>query len=313
MSEKRKDSHKKPGIRTQRIGSAPSEAPAPALDSAATAALALAVTSARKSVEVTAAPAVETAKEPEAAASAPARSAVDWRRHGALAATLALALGLGWLGGSQALSGAGGGREPAAPAWAEAAATGIRQSREDVVRLSGDVRALKVSVEAVRDGLDRQKREGAAKPVIERLDRLERTAQDASALTARLGAQLDRLDLAKLAALGERLDRIERHLAATAGAAAATTAAVAKPAPMADPVQTGSIAAKADAKHAPLEGWALREVYDGVALVESRDNRLHEVSPGQTLPGVGRVEAIERHGKAWVVLTDKGIIGTQRW
>ena len=57
----------------------------------------------------------------------------------------------------------------------------------------------------------------------------------------------------------------------------------------------------------------LREVYDGVALVEGRNNRLYEVGPGSNLPGVGRVESIERRGKTWAVLTPKGVIPMARW
>jgi hypothetical protein len=70
--------------------------------------------------------------------------------------------------------------------------------------------------------------------------------------------------------------------------------------------------AKAAPKDAPVEGWVLHEVYDGVALIESRNRRLLEVVPGETVPGVGRVEAIERRGKRWVVVTAKGVISTVR-
>jgi hypothetical protein len=56
----------------------------------------------------------------------------------------------------------------------------------------------------------------------------------------------------------------------------------------------------------------LHEVYDGVALIESRNRRLFEVGPGAMVPGVGRVEGIEKRGKRWVVVTAKGIIGTLR-
>jgi hypothetical protein len=34
--------------------------------------------------------------------------------------------------------------------------------------------------------------------------------------------------------------------------------------------------------------------------------------PGGMLPGVGRIEGIERRGARWVVVTDKGFIGTYR-
>jgi hypothetical protein len=61
-----------------------------------------------------------------------------------------------------------------------------------------------------------------------------------------------------------------------------------------------------------VDGWVVREVYDGAALVEGRNRRLYEVVPGGMVPGVGRVESIERRGRSWVVLTDKGVIGTYR-
>jgi hypothetical protein len=83
----------------------------------------------------------------------------------------------------------------------------------------------------------------------------------------------------------------------------------------ADPTQTGSVPdAKTEPKQMRLDGWVLREVYDGAALVESRTGRLHEVTPGRNLPTVGRVEAIERRGRIWVVVTAKGIISPpDRW
>jgi hypothetical protein len=65
-------------------------------------------------------------------------------------------------------------------------------------------------------------------------------------------------------------------------------------------------------KSEPVDGWVLREVYDGAALVENRNRRLYEVMPGGILPGVGRIEGIERRGARWVVVTDKGFIGTYR-
>ena len=65
-------------------------------------------------------------------------------------------------------------------------------------------------------------------------------------------------------------------------------------------------------KSEPVDGWVLREVYNGAALVENRNRRLYEVMPGGILPGVGRIEGIERRGARWVVVTDKGFIGTYR-
>ena len=38
-----------------------------------------------------------------------------------------------------------------------------------------------------------------------------------------------------------------------------------------------------------------------------------EVSPGDILPGVGRVEGVERHGREWVVVTRQGLVTSQPW
>jgi len=41
--------------------------------------------------------------------------------------------------------------------------------------------------------------------------------------------------------------------------------------------------------------------------VESRRG-LREIAPGDSLPGAGRVQAIERRGRQWVVVTSNGVI-----
>jgi hypothetical protein len=68
------------------------------------------------------------------------------------------------------------------------------------------------------------------------------------------------------------------------------------------------------AKERLIEDWILRDVDDGMALIESRRGRVREVVPGETVPNAGRVESIERRGKTWVVVTSKGVIGRpSRW
>ena len=133
----------------------------------------------------------------------------------------------------------------------------------------------------------------------------------------------------RLAQIVERLDRMEKQ--AVAGHVKPATAASAAEAPL----RTGSIPeqkpvppsdvgrseqakteARVEAKPEPkaaIEGWVLREVYDGVALIEGRNKRLLEVAPGQSLSGIGRVEAIEKRGRSWVVVTNRGIITSQPW
>lgn len=94
-------------------------------------------------------------------------------------------------------------------------------------------------------------------------------------------------------------------VAATDGSPArATTAAAANPAPAAKP----AVARAEPARAAQASAYALRDVYDGLALVQGRGGALREVAPGEYLPGMGEVRSIERRGRAWVVLTSRGVI-----
>lgn len=57
----------------------------------------------------------------------------------------------------------------------------------------------------------------------------------------------------------------------------------------------------------PLEGWTLREVTNGTAVLEGPTG-IWRVSPGDTLPGVGKVESYIRSNGQWVVATSRGLI-----
>jgi len=58
-----------------------------------------------------------------------------------------------------------------------------------------------------------------------------------------------------------------------------------------------------------IEGWTLREVVNGTAVIEG-PNGVWKVTPGQTVPGVGRVDSIVRWGNRLVVATSRGLIST---
>jgi hypothetical protein len=172
------------------------------------------------------------------------------------------------------------------------------QLKEMISRLRGDVAALKTEIEG--------------------------STKVANAQFAKLGERIERGEKAqsepagKIAKIVETLDRIDRRSAVNT-AAAATPAPAATPAAASPPVQvasaapetTGSIpqeAKQTPPKPAVVEGWLLREVVDGFALIEGVNGRLFEVGPGSNIPGVGRVESIKRQDGQWVVLTPKGLI-----
>ena len=58
-----------------------------------------------------------------------------------------------------------------------------------------------------------------------------------------------------------------------------------------------------------IEGWTLREVTNGTAVLEGPD-RIWRVTRGDTIPGVGRVDSIFRWGNRLLVATSTGLIST---
>ncbi|MGJ4951764.1 hypothetical protein [Bradyrhizobium sp. HKCCYLS20291] len=67
-------------------------------------------------------------------------------------------------------------------------------------------------------------------------------------------------------------------------------------------------AARADANRPKVvEGWVLRDVGRGGALIEGRGG-LYEVYAGDPVPGLGKVDAIKKQDGRWVVYTTKGLV-----
>ena len=56
-----------------------------------------------------------------------------------------------------------------------------------------------------------------------------------------------------------------------------------------------------------MDGWVLRDVGHGGALIESRRG-VYEVYAGDAVPGLGRVDAVRRQDGRWVVVTTKGLV-----
>ncbi|MGY2050309.1 hypothetical protein [Methylobacterium sp. JK268] len=248
-----------------------------------------------------------------------------------VAAALAGGLCVGSLGGAATVVLLGKGLRAERPAIALAEwkklATRLDAQAAESARIAGDLKQLREKGDAARDAAAAGRTETGTRlgQIAERIDRLAKvgteTTQKLAAVTEKLD-HLDREQQARVAALGEKLER--QHVATAAPAPAPTpTPAPVQKAAAAEPVQTGALPDKPAAKAAPapaapaapgmVESWVLRDVYDGVAMIENRNRRLIEVGPGDTVPGVGRVEAIERRGKTFVVVTSRGLIGPQIW
>jgi hypothetical protein len=212
------------------------------------------------------------------------------RRLAALAAVVALATVTGALGGALATAGLG------RFVGNDATSAGNRTFEATVARIDADILNLKLSVEHTsKTGMSQYNRTS------ERLDRLEKAQAEPAA---------------KLAKLSEAVEKL-RAAAAIAPAVAAPVASVpAAAAPVAAKEATGSIAPAPTPADAPkvelarlptVEGWVLRGVSNGVALIEGRRG-IYEVYAGDPVPGAGRVDAIRRQDGRWVVVTSKGLI-----
>ena len=159
----------------------------------------------------------------------------------------------------------------------------VNRLRGVIATLSTEVASLKANIESNTKAANAQ--------LAKMADRVER-AEKAQAEPAQ-----------RVAKLSELLERLDKRTASNAAAPALAAAA---------PDVTGSIAAKQQDRPAVVNGWVLREVFRGGAMVENERMGMFEVVPGANLPGLGRVETIRRQDGRWVVVTPKGFIVSQR-
>ncbi|WP_354231914.1 hypothetical protein [Bradyrhizobium sp. F1.4.3] len=214
------------------------------------------------------------------------------RRLSAMAAVVAIAACVGAISG--ALATAGVMHFAASPAPAQVADTSALES--SVSRIDADLVALKANVEhTAKTGLSQSNRAN------DRLDKLEKAQAEPMAKIAKLSETVDKLRATPPAAPAQAAAAAPAR--ETTGSIAPTQVATAAAAPVPTPA-----APKTEVGRLPtVEGWVLRDVANGGALIEGRGG-LYEVYAGDPIPGVGRVDAIRRQDGRWVVVTSKGLI-----
>lgn len=221
----------------------------------------------------------------EAAAAPQARST----RFALLAACVAIAASFGALGGSLGVAKFGPMISPApapviaAPVQKENVADEMKALKDTVVQLRTATRTLSENLAALKTSVN-----------------ISNTTQNA-----------------QIGKIAETLDRVEKGQAEQRKtiAAAATAANPAQAAQAAHAAQdiTGSISKPQTTepngalKNTIVQGWVLRRVVDGAALIEGRDGII-EVEAGDVAPGIGRIEAIKRQDGRWVVVTARGLV-----
>jgi hypothetical protein len=211
------------------------------------------------------------------------------RRVSAMAAVVALATVAGALGGALATTGfmhfAGSDSAMAKNSALEA----------QVARIEVDILGLKGSVENTsKMGVTQFNKTS------DRLDKVEKAQAEPAAKLAKLSEAVEKLRAASPAAPAPVAAAPAAAREVTGSIAPPATAAVAAPVPL--PVPKPEVA-----RLPTVEGWVLRDVANGGALIEGRQG-IYEVYAGDPVPGLGRVDAIRKQDGRWVVVTSKGLI-----
>jgi hypothetical protein len=226
----------------------------------------------------------EVSAEPEAE---PSQGMFGKRRIAALAAVVALAALAGALGGALATSGL------THVANDDVAAGGNRALEASIARIDSDILSLKASLEHTsKIGMSQFNKTS------DRLDKVEKAQAEPAAKLAKLSEAVDKL----------RAAPAPTPVAAAPAASAAQKEVTGSVTPPATAAQAAATPPKAEVGRLPtVEGWILRDVANGGALIEGRQG-VYEVYAGDPVPGLGRVDAIRRQDGRWVVVTSKGLI-----
>jgi hypothetical protein len=214
----------------------------------------------------------EPPEEPTEAAPPPRIS-----RFTMLAAALALSAGVGGMVGAL---GAASFMNSAPATVAVHGKTGLEEIhalKENVVQARAEIAALKVAIDS--------------------------GTRNASAQFTRIGERVERVERLQaepVSRLNKAVETLERlHRAETTGKGGDVTGSVTPPQTVA--------AGGPNTRPGALEGWVVRDVQRGTALIEGRMG-LVEVDQGDVVPGLGRIEAVRKQDGRWVVVTSKGTI-----
>ena len=218
------------------------------------------------------------------AESAPSQGMFGKRRLAAMAAVVALATVAGALGGALATAGIQHFLGD------DAASAGTHALEASVARIDADMLTMKASVEHTSKMSMAQFNRTS-----DRLDKVEKAQAEPAAKLAKLSEAVDRLRAAPPA--------VPVPVAAAPVAAKEVTGSIAPPA-----ATPAAVAPKVEVARLPtVEGWVLRDVANGGALIEGRRG-MYEVYAGDPVPGLGKVDAIRRQDGRWVVVTSKGLV-----
>ena len=154
---------------------------------------------------------------------------------------------------------------------------------------------------AISNGLSGQRNAGIAS--VEQRKAMQQSIDQLVKQVGELKAKLAVATAASQSQVAKTADRAAgSDITGSIPAARVTPVPLPRPAPrIAAPVSRPAI----------VHNWRIVRARGGLVDVEGFDG-IYEVVPGAVLPGLGRVEAIERRDGRWVVVTPKGLIVSLR-
>jgi len=224
-------------------------------------------------------------------------------RFAAMAAVVTLATGVGAFGGALATATLFHGPEVASNSPALEAS---------IARIDADILSLKASLE-----YGSKLGQAQFSKTAERLDKIERAQTEPAAKLARLSDAVDRLRSvpvplpSPIAVAPPPAKDVTGSISTASASATSRTETPRNDTAKNDTTRndtTKTDAAKTEVGRLPMvEGWVLRDVVHGGALIDGRRG-MYEVYAGDIIPGLGRIDAIRRQDGRWVVVTSKGLI-----
>lgn len=252
-------------------------------------------------------------EQPETAPKAP--YATLGKRGVSVTAMLALAMIAGAIGGALATAGLIQTSNDPAPVAAVAAAAPAPVDpalTASVAKLHADIDRLKASLETAKQNSQNE--------LVKTADRVEKLEKGQSDLVAKVNRPSE---VAKLSEVVEKLRAQAQAQAQAPTNAREITGTITPPATQQPTQAVASVSPAIATPAAPpkvidankpdagklkiVDGWVLRDVGRGGALIEGRQG-LFEVYPGDPVPGAGKVEGIRRQDGRWVVVTTNGLI-----
>jgi hypothetical protein len=202
----------------------------------------------------------------------PAAASTQSSRFVLLAASVAIAAGLGSFLGSLTASGI-----------AQLVPTdATRAHTADAGSVVQAMKAQLAELSTIKSSLDGATRGANAQfaKIADRLDRVERAEADPAT---------------KLAQIADTVDRLDKRSAASPD----ITGSITPSAPQSsDAKETDKV----------LEDWIVQDVRRGRAMVENKYGSVFFVGPGSSLPRLGSVETVKRQDGQWIVVTEHGLI-----